>query len=521
MIQINKLRNVFLFILLLNSIFSQSQTPKLDKNWDTKELRLDENFDGTALNTKLWQNGLGYPDTNGDERCLFSIYLQQPIFHPELQVWLIKVETWDANGHANHQLRQGDKVAFKGILGISTKPDINQFVFTILSAEEQNFIISVNSLSGTYIHGTGCIIQDYHFDHNIRDISVSRIGDEFTVITPFPHELNVGDKVVFSEIQGYIPEINSTLFTINSITSNTLTFTAPGISGNYTPYTGILIKTDNVYLDGNSNLILQSDYDPHRSRNQTIHSGAIASTKQDYYYGYYEIRCKLNSNGKRYMPAFWLYGAYLDDCNNVEYWNNENDFFEAYLDPTSYNISSNVHNYKGSCLNRWGKMHSFFSENTDFFNNFHTFGYEWTPNRIIYYLDNLPYHCLNSQYVANHPLTLLTDLGIKIPWSFAPTDLGTNPPDFKNFMTIDYIKVYNLKLNCIDETITNFNSYTYNNYSVKNKILISGTCVVKPGEPVTLRANEFLVNSPFTIPIESEMILLPTQCFTYPNSPNN
>jgi beta-glucanase (GH16 family) len=353
-------------------------------------------------------------------------------------------------------------------------------------------------------------------------------GQTVTITTKSDfNSLQTGNQINMSGITGFTsnPPLNGHVFTITAISNNS--FTIP-----VTSITGVMVDTGcinwdntfnfpaNVYLDGNSHLILQSDYDATRPNNKVIHSGAITSLSTTYAYGYYEIRCKLNSYGTRYMPAFWLYGGSPGGTPCANQWYNENDIIEAFQETasTDYNLSTNLH-YKTNCdpHENGGTecFHNNYMPGVDLSNTFHTYGYEWSPQREILYLDGVPYRTINSPYVADHGLAMSVDLGLRTPWVNAPTGgLGTNGPDYKNYMTVDYIKIYNLKRNCTAQTISNFNSSTFTDYSLRQFITINGTSAVSAGHKVTFRAQDgILINGDFTVPTGSELNLLPTICY--------
>lgn len=292
--------------------------------------------------------------------------------------------------------------------------------------------------------------------------------------------------------------------------------------------------TNNQYFDFNSNNVTVINYSGINCLNlkvtdgntsgKPIHASYIVSDNS-FGCGYYEIRCKIHCWGSSYMPAFWvMFGLGCsppcDNCETVPgYWYKENDFFEIKCNPNNFNMSSNAHYYSGCNYNYANDplipdledggdnlYVDHFVSGTSLYNEFHTYGYEWTPERVIFYLDGEPYRTLNYSLIDNTPLYIRIDNKFQ---NGEITD-ATFPGD----MYVDYVRVYNLKRNCIDETITNFNSGTYKNYAVKKSITITGTSSISSTHKVTLRAqNEIKISGDFTVASGGELTLLPTECY--------
>ncbi len=105
-------------------------------------------------------------------------------------------------------------------------------------------------------------------------------------------------------------------------------------------------------------------------------------SKKDFFYGYYEIKCKL-PKGHSAWPAFWLYG----EANGT---NNEIDVFEF------WNEENAVGKFSASKLSRIQHMTTHYNKRMDgkgvrlefdASQDFHTYGVLWTPQVIIWYTD--------------------------------------------------------------------------------------------------------------------------------------
>lgn len=156
-------------------------------------------------------------------------------------------------------------------------------------------------------------------------------------------------------------------------------------------------------------------------------SGMISShDKYAFQYGYAEIRAKL-PKGKGLWPAFWLlprngWPPELDVMENLGH-----DPNRAYM--TLHYKTSNGPANSGS--NYWA--------NPDFSANYHTFAMQWSPERIIWYVDGVERK--RYEVTANLPTTplyIIANLAVGGNWPGFPD--ATTP--FPSYYDIDYIKVW-------------------------------------------------------------------------------
>jgi len=247
-----------------------------------------------------------------------------------------------------------------------------------------------------------------------------------------------------------------------------------------------------------------------------IHSGTVTATTK-MLYGYFEIRARIRATaGYQYNSAFWLWDSYNCDCpSSCPGWYDEIDFIEA-LPRGTYSGGSyeymefqrNTNVRVGTCSGETDHITPHFSIAES--QNFHVYGFEWTPNNVICYRDGVPYSYLYKTILPTHPMNMMLQLGF--------SDNGvyyTDPANhmvFPNYMDIDYVKVYDLdKGDFINYSVTSFNPDTYN-YTVKNTITIGGgTTTIVSGKNVTLRAeNDMTINGEFTVDNGAEFTMLPT-----------
>ncbi|TSJ42308.1 glycoside hydrolase family 16 protein [Fluviicola chungangensis] len=266
---------------------------------------------------------------------------------------------------------------------------------------------------------------------------------------------------------------------------------------------------DCIYLD--SQVSANSGFLNFKALNYTdpayplvAYKSGVISSLSTFKYGYFEIRTQLDSYGDKYMPAFWVWNSNNCNCPGTcsGGWVDEIDFFEVFCD--FQQLTSNFHIKDGSCTEITGFLNSF--SQASLATNFHTYGYEWTPNKVIFYLDGVAYREVYDPLVPDHALKLLVQLGMR---------QGYSTVTIPGFMRTDYVKVYDLKMDCsTDEVITNLNSGTYNNYSVKKTITVNGTSTVYSANNVTLRAQDGItINGDLIVESGAQLLLLPTGCY--------
>jgi beta-glucanase (GH16 family) len=141
-------------------------------------------------------------------------------------------------------------------------------------------------------------------------------------------------------------------------------------------------------------------------------------------FGYVEMRAKL-PKGKGLWPAFWLIPV-------DQSWPPEMDVFEARGD----------HPDTISMTNHWSDegKHQFVTQSytgPDFTQDFHTFGVEWSPSEIIWYVDGVDRFRTN-QGVPSKPMYLVVNLAVGGNLVGYPDD--STP--FPSHLEIDYVRAY-------------------------------------------------------------------------------
>lgn len=203
-------------------------------------------------------------------------------------------------------------------------------------------------------------------------------------------------------------------------------------------------------------------------------------------------------------PAFWTFiGDSVENGTNAA----EIDIAEMLGKTGPNTITTNIHKV--------------FPDNNIFFekhspsnfiwgnNNWHKYAIEWSPSKIIWYLDD----CLIRVF-PNHGI--IDSIRIIIGIGLIP-DVQLNTTSFPQKMNVDYVRVYNLKNDCNTMlNLCNYNFGTHDNKVKKNIIIGNGNCLntLNIGENVYLRASEgVLINGDFIVPIGAELYIDVNPCY--------
>lgn len=248
---------------------------------------------------------------------------------------------------------------------------------------------------------------------------------------------------------------------------------------------------------------------------------SIYETDMKFGFGYFEIRCKLPTHHGAF-PAFWLFG---NGTNTYE----EIDIFEHYetdvYSPREYTIGL-WHNPNGLSYlqdrNSTGatkyKDETIYIPNSEpDLNSYHTFTCEWMPDYVRWYRDGqLVSEYTDETHISKYKKTLIINYALN-EYSYDDVFHIPNGWSGSDTMTIDYVKVYQLRLDCdTDEYITTGSQFANFDHKMKNSITIgsSNNAVIVPSNTnVSMRADEFiLINGEFELPVSSQMTLQTHRC---------
>jgi beta-glucanase (GH16 family) len=198
-------------------------------------------------------------------------------------------------------------------------------------------------------------------------------------------------------------------------------------------------RPENVSLDGNGNLAITAIKEIYMGSEYT--SGRINTRDRfSQAYGRFEARIKLPV-GQGIWPAFWLLGTdFADvgwpDCGEVdimEYRGQEPNIVQGAVHGPGYSGGGAI----------WRKY--YLSGPDGFDADFHIFALEWSPDEIIWLVDEVPYFTVTpddlptgKRWVFDHPFFII--MNVAVGGNFVgPPDSSTS---FPQTMLIDYVRVY-------------------------------------------------------------------------------
>lgn len=236
-------------------------------------------------------------------------------------------------------------------------------------------------------------------------------------------------------------------------------------------------------------------------------------------YGYIEARIK-SPVGLGFWPAFWTWkGDPTEEIDifemipgsNLNCGSNDLNFVH-----TKYFMTTNFHNDTPASEATFCTNH-FMVNAIDDYTNWHKFAIEWSPSKVIFYLDDMPIRIEQNDNKFS-PANIIFNLALNkqdifpVGYNYGPLSQGESA-----YMYVDYIKVYKLTNDC--NTNLNVCSYNFSNHDnkVKNTITIgNGTCYnsLVTGDNVILRASKsILINGNFTVPVGAELYLDTNPCY--------
>jgi beta-glucanase (GH16 family) len=185
---------------------------------------------------------------------------------------------------------------------------------------------------------------------------------------------------------------------------------------------------------------------------------AILPNGETWKYGYFEIRCK-NPKSQLMWPAFWLIG----ERNSHSAWN-EIDVFEFGVGDGL--VMTNHYGYGGRFISRGIATWLYSLPGQTFGDTWVTYGMKWEPDRIIWYINNVPVRVQTDQdsvLIPNSAMHLVASTGL----SFGNIGSDLNLPlVLPNDMQIDYIRVYQRNDYTLPEPVFTINNQqSFNSHS--------------------------------------------------------
>jgi beta-glucanase (GH16 family) len=205
-------------------------------------------------------------------------------------------------------------------------------------------------------------------------------------------------------------------------------------------------NTENSFMDGNGNLVIRLQETPIDTDLvcwygpcEYTSARLITQDQLDFEYGRIEARVQVPGGPGGLWPAFWMLGADIPEVGWPQ--TGEIDIME-YVSRLPYEVFGTIHGpgYSGGAS--FGSTHTF--TQTVPSKSYLTYGVEWTPNLIIWYVDDIRYHqaipanVSPNEWVFNHPFFLLLNAAIGGNFGGAIADGMTFPQD----TLVDYVRVY-------------------------------------------------------------------------------
>jgi beta-glucanase (GH16 family) len=131
------------------------------------------------------------------------------------------------------------------------------------------------------------------------------------------------------------------------------------------------------------------------------------------------------------------------------------------------------------------------------YTQWHTYSIEWSPSKIIWYIDHFPVRVQDNHGIID-PVRIILNIALG--------DLPNSNTPFPSEMLIDYVKVYQLKEDC--SNVINSYQYNFSNHEnkLKNFIYLQGQNSLNTNDEVVLRASQFVhIEKDFTVPIGASL----------------
>ncbi|MBI3517998.1 MAG: glycoside hydrolase family 16 protein [Bacteroidetes bacterium] len=244
--------------------------------------------------------------------------------------------------------------------------------------------------------------------------------------------------------------------------------------------------------------------------------GSVNTKNQNFYYGYYEARIKFDYKPGHH-PAFWLLNhngsPIYNEIDIVEIVCNQkkrNITSKPIFDPDSkmyvHDIITNTHGPGNPPERIDGGPDNPQIVYVSTYQTYHTYGLEWQPNKMIWYIDGIAVRNEKPNALYNSPMTVIFGNGVeggveKAALAYTPTY------NYPAQVVVDYFKYYQLKGNCnIDEASACYN-FNVHNDEVKHKYDLGNSCynTVPAGKNYVFRASDHIeLKDEFSVPLGSQ-----------------
>jgi len=206
-------------------------------------------------------------------------------------------------------------------------------------------------------------------------------------------------------------------------------------------YTG---RPSNVALDGAGHLAITARHEVYRGGDGVIRSYTSARLQTEGLfqttYGKIEARIKVPA-ARGLWPAFWALGYDIDSVG----WpaSGEIDVMEN-IGSDPFTIYGSIHGPQPGSMRGYA-LTAIARSRASLAAGYHIYGVTWSPNRIVFTLDGVPYATrtraglsAGREWVFNKPFFLLLDMAVGGTWPGRPSATSRLPAT----MLIDWVRVY-------------------------------------------------------------------------------
>jgi beta-glucanase (GH16 family) len=203
-------------------------------------------------------------------------------------------------------------------------------------------------------------------------------------------------------------------------------------------------RSSNVALDGKGHLAITARRETYTGADGVTryYTSARLQTKGlfESAYGELEARIKL-PRGRGLWPAFWALGSNIDSvgwpaCGEIDMMEN--------LGNDPFTIYGTIRGPQAGSVDGYG-IEATKRSSVSLAGGYHVYGVDWSPNKIVFTLDQVPYATMNhaslgpgQRWVFNRPFFLLLNLAVGGTWPGSPNSSTRFPATLR----VDWVRVY-------------------------------------------------------------------------------
>lgn len=227
---------------------------------------------------------------------------------------------------------------------------------------------------------------------------------------------------------------------------------------------------ENSFMDGNGNLVIRlKNTDPGTDLVcwygpcEYTSARLLTQDRLDFEYGRIEARVQVPNGPSGLWPAFWMLGNNITDVNWPQ--SGEIDIME-YVSRLPNEVFGTIHGPGYAGGQSFGNTYTFGGPVAG---AYHTYAVEWTPDQIIWTVDDIQYHeaipadVAPNEWVYNHSFFILLNTAIGGNFGGAIDSGMTFPQD----TLVDYVRVYQA-----EDTAERFDATFVDNFTGWRKIYL-------------------------------------------------